>query len=436
MNANDRSITRFTMIGHATFHGYELAIPLFVVVWLDVFDVSAALLGTVVAAGYALVGVGAVPSGILADTYGSKRLVTVSLLGMAGGFALLSLSTSIPMIALALLVWGATASLYHPSALSLLTRATTNRGTALAYHGAAGNVGTALVPFLTAVALTFMEWQLVAALLTIPAILAVGLGLLVRFDERAASNPEYDDEKPTRGDGSGTDRTEGHSDDGGTETDDSDRGLSIGEFIGGTRTLFTGAFFVVFVITMFGGTYYRGVFTFLPDVLAQLSMFDPVVIAGTAFEPSQYLYAGLLMVGAFGQLAGGKLSDRLTPEYAIVGAFAAQVVITLLFVPAVGFGPGAFVLACAVLGFFVYFYAPIVQALVGTAAPNDVHGLSFGYVYLGTFGVGAAGASVAGVALTVGDIGFTFLVLAAFPAVALALAIGLAVRTRRKLRPR
>ena len=429
MNRNDRSITRFTMIGHATFHGYEMVIPLFVVVWLDVFDVSAALLGTVVAAGYALVGVGAVPSGILADSYGSKRLVTVSLLGMAGGFALLSLSMSVPMIALALLVWGATASLYHPAALSLLTRATTNRGTALAYHGAAGNVGTALVPFLTAVALTFLEWQLVAALLTVPAILTVGLGLLVRFDEGVASKPEYDDERPARGDGSGTDRTEGNSDDDGSGS--AHRGLSIGEFIGGTRTLFTGAFLVVFVITMFGGTYYRGVFTFLPDVLAQLSMFDPVEIAGTAFEPSQYLYAGLLMVGAFGQLAGGKLSDRLTPEYAIVGAFAAQVAITLLFVPAVGFGPGAFVLACAVLGFFVYFYAPIVQALVGTAAPNDAHGLSFGYVYLGTFGVGAAGASVAGVALTYGDVGFTFLVLAAVPAVALALAIGLAVRTRR-----
>jgi hypothetical protein len=71
MNSNDRTITGFAMLGHATFHTYELVIPLFVVVWLDTFAVSPAVLGVVVAASYALTGVGALPSSILADRYGS-----------------------------------------------------------------------------------------------------------------------------------------------------------------------------------------------------------------------------------------------------------------------------------------------------------------------------------------------------------------------------
>lgn len=53
MEENDRTITLFTMIGHAMFHVYEMVIPLFVVIWLDEFDVSAAVIGTVVAVGYA-----------------------------------------------------------------------------------------------------------------------------------------------------------------------------------------------------------------------------------------------------------------------------------------------------------------------------------------------------------------------------------------------
>ncbi|WP_290813560.1 MFS transporter, partial [Halovivax sp.] len=143
MRRNDRAIARFTMIGHATFHSYELAIPLFVVVWLDVFDVSPAVLGTVVAVGYGLVGVGALPSGALADAYGSKRLVVLSMAGMGAGFALVALAPTIWILALALVCWGAAASLYHPAGLSLITRGAERRGTVLAYHGVAGNVGTA-----------------------------------------------------------------------------------------------------------------------------------------------------------------------------------------------------------------------------------------------------------------------------------------------------
>ena len=418
MDSNDRSIARFTMIGHATFHAYELTIPLFVVVWLDVFGVSAAVLGTVVAVGYALIGIGAVPSGILSDSYGSKTLVTASILGMGGGFLLVSASPtitellsiadspSIAVLAIALILWGAAASVYHPAALSLITRGSERQGTVLAYHGAAGNVGTALGPFVAAILLTFYDWQLVAALFALPAVVIAVLAFRLEFDETAGVDEEI-------------------------TTDGGGEGQTFREVLAGTKTLFASAFLVVFGIAMLAGIYYRGVFTFLPDVLADLAVFDPVVIAGESFDPSQYLYAGLLMLGAVGQIVGGKLSDRVNPESAIIGAFAALVAVSLLFVPAAGLGTGAFLVVCAVLGVCVYLYAPILQSLVGVYAPAEVHGLSFGYVYLGTFGVGAAGASIAGIALTYGGASLVFLVLAAFPAAALSLAAVLLVRARR-----
>ncbi|WP_440771178.1 MFS transporter [Natronorubrum sp. DTA28] len=405
MDRNDRAIARFTMIGHATFHLYELTIPLFVVVWLDAFDVSPAVLGTVVAVGYGLIGLGALPSGALADRYGSRRLVVLSMIGMGAGFVLVSLAPSVWLLGVALVLWGAAASLYHPAGLSLITRGSEQQGTVLAYHGVAGNVGTAVGPLAAAIALTLLDWRLVAALFAVPALVAVFAASIFRFDERAGVDAEA------------------------TSSTDSSAGITT--LLERTKLLFVGSFAVVFVIAMLAGTYYRGVFTFLPDVLAELPVFDPIIIAGETFEPSQYVYAGLLLIGAVGQYVGGRVSDYRSPEWAIVGAFAALIAVSLLFPLATNAGLVATLLICAALGFFVYVEAPIHQALIGKYATADVHGLSFGFTYLGVFGIGAAGASIAGVALTYGGTSLLFLVLALFPALGLLLAGFLAMTKRR-----
>jgi MFS transporter, FSR family, fosmidomycin resistance protein len=407
MNRNDRRIARFTMLGHATFHLYELTIPLFVVVWLDAFDVSAAVLGTVVAVGYALIGVGALPSGALADTYGSKRLVVLSMAGMGGGFVLIGLAPSIWLLALALVLWGAAASLYHPAGLSLITRGSERQGTVLAYHGVAGNVGTAVGPLIAALMLTFLDWRVVAGLFVVPAAVAILAATRLEFDERAGIAPVADEPVPP-------------------EIDAEDRLTGL---VAQTKLLFVGSFVVVFAIAVLAGTYYRGLFTFLPDVLAGLPVFDPVEIGGETFEPSQY--AGLLLIGGAGQYAGGRLSDSHSPVRAIVGVFAALIVVSLAFPFATSLGLGATLVICGALGFFVFMEAPIHQALIGEYVPADIQGLSFGYTYLGVFGIGAAGASIAGVAITYGGTSLLFAALTAFPAAGLLFALFLLGRSRR-----
>jgi MFS transporter, FSR family, fosmidomycin resistance protein len=404
MDRNDRRIARFTMLGHATFHLYELTIPLFVVVWLEAFDVSAAVLGTVVAVGYALIGIGALPSGALADSYGSKRLVVLSMAGMGGGFVLIALAPSLPLLAVALVLWGAAASLYHPAGLSLITRGSERQGTVLAYHGVAGNVGTAVGPLVAALLLTVLDWRLVAGLFAVPAVLAILVAGRLEFAERTATDPDE------------------------SATTDAD-GLSA--VVAQSRLLFVGSFLLVFAIAVLAGTYYRGLFTFLPDVLAGLPVFEPVEIAGETFEPSQYAYAGLLLVGAAGQYAGGRLSDSRSPERTIVAVFLALIVVSLSFPVVTSFGLLPTVAICALLGFFVFMEAPIHQALIGEYVAADVQGLSFGYTYLGVFGIGAAGASIAGIALTYGGTPLLFVALAALPTGGLVLAAILVARSRR-----
>lgn len=376
MDGNDRSIIGFTMIGHAMFHLYELAIPLFIVIWLDVFETSPAVVGTLVGIGLALIGVGAVVSGVLADEYGSKTLVTASVLGMGGSFLLISLAPTLPVLAAALLVWGAASSLYHPAALSLLTRGTQERGTALAYHGAAGNVGTALGPFAAALLLTFLPWRSVAVVFALPAVVGILLAIRFEFDETAGVDAESTDGPQESGfDG-------------------------IVGFFAQSKHLFTGGFVLVFAIMMTHGMYARGVLSFLPDILADVPRFAAVQIGGENFEPSQYVYAGLLLLGSLGQYVGGKWTDRARTEHALIGTYLILAVASLAFFPASNAGLAPILLVCGTLGLTIYMSAPIRQSLLAEYSPPDVHGLSFGYFYLGVYGVGAVGASFAGIVLT------------------------------------
>lgn len=380
------------MIAHAAFHAYELAIPVFLVVWLSEFSTTAAVIGFVVGIGYALVGFGAVPSGILADKYGSKRLVLGSILIMGAGFGLLGLSPNLWVLTLALIIWGIGASIYHPAGLSLLSRGAEQRGAAFAYHGAAGNVGTVIGPLFAAVGLVFFDWRFVAGLFVIPAIIAVVLAFRLEFDETAAVD---------------------------SETDTDSNGItSLTELITDTRLLFTGGFIIVFVIVMVYGMYFRGILTFLPEILSGVDFFSRQQVLGYEIEPSQYVFAGLLLVGIFGQYAGGRLSDMYSVELTLVGSFAILITASLLFVPAATTGVLPLLVICFLIGFFLYLIAPVYQAAIANYVSADTHGLSYGYTYLGTFGVGSLGAPIAGSALAFTNESTLFVILAGFVGIA------------------
>ncbi len=429
VNSNDRSIVALVMLAHGMVHTYELSIPIFVSIWLTEFEtlslgivevgVTEATLGLVVTAGYGLFGVGALPGGVLVDRIGSARLITLCLFGMAGSFVLLGLSPNLLVVALALLLWGAAASVYHPAGLTLLSKGVAERGTGFAYHGIAGNVGTGLGPLLTAILLLFVDWTVVAVLLALPALAAGVYATHARFDETAAVDDGTDADADSR-DGSGDDRA--------------NTGVaSLAEFTVETRRLFVGAFALVFVVVMASGLYYRGVLTFLPNLLESLPGFEPIPLTAAlptpvtdalgvqpgserAINPERYFYSGLLIVGVFGQYLGGKLTDRIPVEAGLAGGFGLLAVLALIFLPAANAGLGPLLVVGAVLGCALFLVQPFYQATVAEYSPAGTRGLSYGFTYLGVFGVGALGGAIAGTILTYATPGALFLTLAAFGA--------------------
>jgi MFS family permease len=401
VNSDDRPVVGFTMVAHALFHAYELSIPVFVVVWLETFTASEALLGLVVGVGYAAIGLGAVPSGVLSDEYGSDRIVFVALLGMAVGFGLMSLAPNVVVLALALGVWGTAASLYHPAGLSLLSRRVDQRGTAFAYHGAAGNVGTVVGPLITSVLLVFLPWRSVAALFVVPALAGVAVAARLPLGELTANNT--DSEPPSLA---------------GVRRD--------------TRALFAGGFLVIFGAVLCYGLYYRGVLTFLPEILSGLPTLDPVTAFGRTVSPGQYVYAALLTVGVGGQYAGGYLTDVVESKHALVTAFGLLIVGALAFVPAATAGVVPLLVVCLLLGFAIYVTAPVYQATIAESVTDDSHGLSYGYTYLGMFGVGALGAPLAGAALSYATTTALFVGLAGVATLGGVTSVYLIVRRRRE----
>lgn len=431
MNQNDRAITGLVMLAHSLVHTYEFVLPVFIPIWLMQFGTTEAVVGTVVGAGMALFGLGAPLAGVLTDRRGSKPLILVCLLGMGGSFVLLGLSGTIsgvvgidqlsmfgrevapelPVVTLALVVWGVAASLYHPAGLSLITRGVTERGSAFAYHGTAGNIGTAVGPFLATVMLFFSNgaWEIVALVLSVPALLGVAVALRIDVNETAAVSPATDGGQQPR----------------------QDPGISsLDDFLTRSKALLTGVFLVVFGLVMLSGLYYRGMLTFLPSVLGTIPTITPVEFYGRTIEPANYLYTGLLAAGVGGQYVGGKLTDRLPVELGIVGGFGALAVLALLFWPVVAVGIIPVLVLLAALGFCLFFVQPFYQATVAEYTPASSRGLSYGYTYLGVFGVGALGTPLAGIALTYLPTAALFGILATIAGIAVG--FGLFLYTRRE----
>jgi MFS family permease len=335
-----------------------------------------------VTAGYALFGLGAPLAGVLADSYGSQALIVVCLFGMGVSFLLLGLAPSVVVIALALVVWGAAASVYHPSGLALISKGVHERGSAFAYHGVAGNLGIALGPLAATLALIFLDWRVVVSILAVPALVVGLFALRIDIDETAAVSA-------TDGGSTG----EGRAGATGEIT-------SLPEFLDRSKALFTGAFVLVFFVAILSGLYYRGVLTFLPEILSGVSALQPIEIAGRRMQPNRYFYVGLLMVGVLGQYAGGRLTDRTRPEWGIGVGYGALAVLAVAFAVATGIGLVALVIVGAALGFFLFFVQPQYQAAIADYSPPEARGISYGYTYFGVFGVGALGGAVAGVLLS------------------------------------
>ncbi len=398
---NEQKVTWLVSFSHCITHGYMTLLPALLVVITAEHSMSFLDIGVVANVGYFLYGLGAFPAGWLADRFGSKRVLSAGVLGMALSSLLIGLSPGAAGFALTYALLGVFASIHHPAGLSLIARRVRERkGKALGIHGVLGNVGLFLSP-LTAAACVWLfgTWRaayiiygvvgllffllLARAKIQDEADLRLGALLRRKAKEQAAARPRPE---------------------GGAKED----------------VLIPAALLLLYVGSILSGFIFRGSLTFFPtllqrNVLAIASHDEPVVVAG-------FVTTAILSLGLVGAWFGGWINDRLRrPEFfpAAVFALAAPALYGLYRLEdtrllAVG----------AAYSLVYYAWQPAQNYLIARYTRHASHGKGFGVNFFLIFGIGSVATATGGYVTDTWGVDYFYGIMAAFALTAMVVAAG------------
>lgn len=303
---------------------------------------------------YALFGIGAIPSGMLADRYGSRRLLIICVFAMAMSSLATGLSFSIYALAVSIGFLGLAASIYHPSGLSFISRNVEKKGKAMGIHGVGGNIGLALGPLVSGSAAVIWGWR---SGFIVFAILGFILGItIIRLKVTDETVSKRQGNKAT-----GKAR------------------LSSMPLI----------LFLIYINSILYGLCYRGAMMYFPKHFAHDIHFALNDVAKAGF-----LVAVVTIAGMLGQILGGALCDRLKrPEYGYLLVF---VFTTPLFFLIWFLNDWALFVVSIIFAFFFFAWQPTQNTLIARYSIYGAHGLSYGINFLLIMGVGSLAASMGG----------------------------------------
>jgi MFS family permease len=411
LQQQSRRLAWTSAVIHGLVHASVLMLPPLLGDLQRAFRVSLLEVLAVANAMYLIYGLCAIPAGFLADRFGSRRMLVLAAGGCSLSLLLVALAPSFGLLAAGLVLLGLSAGLYHPSGLSLLSRAVASgeRGRAIGIHGAGGNLGEAVAPAWAGLFATTLGWRAGFAAAAALSVVCAALALTLPGGHRPAR---------AAGPAPGL----------------HDLGRTL---VGFARN---GPLLWLLLSLVAAGFVYRGFLTFL-----SLHLGD---VAGAGTHAS-YVMSAVLVAGIVGQRFGGELADRFHGDpqrvpkpprggprpaepggsprerhrarlYLALSALAAPVMVLL----AVGTGAAAVAGALA-FGFTWSLAQPVANALTAACARDAGHGLLYGIQFAATFGVGSFATTAGGVLAGHGGTSLVFLGLAAVTAVQIAAAFAL-----------
>lgn len=361
MDINERRILAFTGIGHFFTHFTMLLFPPLVTTIArdlgmelgEVFSISFLM--------YLLYGICAVPWGFLADRWDPR--LTLALGTIVAGIGLLGAGlTQNPLIlSVSLAIVGIGNAGYHPTGLALLSKGMRLRGRGLGLNGIFGNLGIALAPFSAGILGWILGWKMTFVIFGFVGILG---GLLIVMLPFAV---------PRLGD------------------------KQRGESVSGQNALVL--FLILCAVVVFSGLMYRSFTLVLPSWL-EFKFIDGFDRIRRLFEDSEKTSMGMgingliaalatgltMVVGMIGQLAGGRIADRMDLRKAYLMFFSLALPFLLLARLTSGWASLPF------LGIFAFFslgLQPIENSLYSMLIPAKWRSSGFGIKFTLAFGVGS-----------------------------------------------
>lgn len=376
MNRHERWTVFLLGSAHTMVHFYELIFPALLVamtVYFQITDATAGLMMTLLAMAF---GLGALPTGYIADRIGAKRIVMVYLLGAALSCILIAFAHSAITLAIGLAAMGAFISLYHPAGTTLVTTQIRQVGKGLGYHGMGGGLGVAAAPFLASMLaevspeygwrISFITFGLLGLLV------AAGVGMLKLSEiPKANSNARFWPEHLAAK--------------------------------GAAKSLV-----LYLIVAVMMGFCYRGVMTFLPKYFSQ--ELSGGIFAGSALLKGGSFATIALLVGVVGQFVGGQLTTR----YNLERLYAALLIVTVPLLIMMGLLSNyALFFVTMVFAFFHFSGQPVGNSLVAKYTDERGRGLGFGLYFSAAFGIGSLGSWCSGMLADAFGLNTIFFMLAA-----------------------
>ncbi len=360
MNREEKMMVTLAGCSHALSHGYLLIFPAVLLLLKDEFSLGYLGLGVIGNIMSFTYGLGALPGGMIYNRFGAKKLYLFCFLGSAFASVLVAYSPNIILFTAGLALLGVVGSVYHPLVNSLITSKVKQFGVALGIHGAAGNVGLAVAPFLAALIASRWGWREAYLVFSLP---GVALAIWSLFIDMSVDRKEV----IPSGDGAG--RAEGRS-------------LWI---------YFALPLVMIYLLNCLQSFSFYGATTFLPTYMAKHTSFhifswDSVAVGG--------MLSGLaLLMGVFGQYTGGILAQRSHPERNLLIMSAAG----FPFIFLMSFFQDASLLIMALVFFFFNFsLQPLLNGLLAQKTTANMRGTAFGIHFFASFGIGSIAASLSG----------------------------------------
>lgn len=303
-------------------------------------------------------GWGSLPVGFLADVLSKKRLMMLSMAFCGLAAIAVGLSGNITLTAGGMILIGVGASFYHPPGYGHMALLSTEmRGRYLGIQGLGGDMGMAIAYF-TSAALgisigwrnTFLLWGVFGLLMAI-------------FDHFVIEDVPIDRE---------------------------DKSVPNEGYIAAIGKMFTAEnrvnLILVLFVVMLSGALWSGVSQWILTYINK-SKGVSLLIAG-GLSTIQYT------VGAFGQIVGGELSDKLGRKTILLFGFAAFAVSLVAMVLAPGDLITMLVLV-VLLGFTFYVTQAPISALLADITPKNTVGVTYGVNFTVKYGFGAIPSMVA-----------------------------------------
>lgn len=369
---DQQKTTWLASFSHFITHGFMTLFPAVMGVIAGENSMSFFAIGLIANIGYFLYGVGAFPAGWLADRFGSKRVLTVGVMGMSAASVLVAASTGPVTFGVAYALLGAFASIHHPAGLSLIARRVTeNKGKALGLHGVLGNVGLFMTPLMAASCIwLFHSWR--AAYLIYGCFGVVFSILLYRARIPEEHDLNLGEVMTCCGPAARRRRREERA--------------ARKEAAAEPETSFLPvALLLLFAGSILSGFVFRGSLTFFPALLRQEVHFiansdEPVVMAG-------YLTTAVLTLGLIGAWFGGWINDKVRrPEF--VPAVIFVCIAPLLYLIS-KYSDNRLIVVSCLFSLIYYAWQPAQNYLIARYSKKASHGVSFGVNFFLIFGLGS-----------------------------------------------